>query len=49
MSEHPVDEVSALKLSLHGKPVGYLAGFQGGRNVLTFANEFREDPRRPCG
>ncbi len=41
------EEVSVLKLTLHDKLVGYLAGFQGGRNVLSFPDEFRDDPTRP--
>ncbi len=42
-----MDEIYVLKLTLHGRLVGYLAGFQNGRNVLSFANEFRDDPSRP--
>lgn len=42
-----VDEVSVLKLTLHGRLVGYLAGFRNGRNVLSFADEFSHDPSRP--
>jgi serine/threonine-protein kinase HipA len=41
------DEINVLKLSLHGRLVGYLAGFQNGRNVLSFADEFKDDPSRP--
>ena len=41
-------EVNVLKLTLHGSPVSYLAGFQNGRNVLSFANEFRGDEHRPA-
>ncbi|MCU7800252.1 MAG: type II toxin-antitoxin system HipA family toxin [gamma proteobacterium symbiont of Lucinoma myriamae] len=41
------DGISVLKLSLHGRLVGYLTGFQNGRNVLSFADEFRLDPARP--
>ena len=41
------DEINFLKLTLHDKLVGYLAGFNNGRNVLTFANEFKDDPLRP--
>ncbi len=39
-------EVNVLKLMLHGSLVGYLSGFQNGRNVLSFANEFRGDEYR---
>lgn len=42
-----INELRVLKLSLHGRLLGYLAGFQNGRNVLSFANEFRDDPSRP--
>jgi serine/threonine-protein kinase HipA len=41
------DKVGVLKLTLHGRLVGYLAGFQHGRNVLSFADEFKDDPSRP--
>ncbi len=40
-------EINALKLILHGNLVGYLAGFNNGRNVLSFADEFKNDPLRP--
>jgi len=46
MSER-LEEVRVLKLSLHGRLVGYLAGFQNGRNLLSFADEFKNDPARP--
>ena len=42
-----IEEVNVLKLSLHNRLVGYLAGFQNGRNVLSFADEFTNDPARP--
>nr|WP_284047950.1 type II toxin-antitoxin system HipA family toxin [Marinobacter sp. ATCH36] len=32
---------------MHGRRVGYLAGFRNGRNVLSFADEFRNDINRP--
>lgn len=41
------EEVRYLRLTLHGRLVGYLAGFSHGRNVLSFAGEFRDDPNRP--
>ena len=41
------DEVNVLRLTLHGRLVGYLAGFQNGRNVLSFADEFKNDTSRP--
>ncbi len=42
-----INEVIVLKLTLHDKLVGYLAGFQNGRNVLSFADEFKDNPARP--
>ncbi len=47
MSTNSADEINVLKLTLHGRLVGYLAGFHNGRNVLSFADEFREDTSRP--
>jgi serine/threonine-protein kinase HipA len=47
MTSDSGQEVGVLSLSLHGKIVGYLAGFQNGRNVLTFAEEFKNNPARP--
>lgn len=47
MSDSRVDEINVLKLSLHNRLVGYLAGFQGGRNVLSFAEDFKSDAARP--
>jgi serine/threonine-protein kinase HipA len=47
MNDHGTIEVNVLKLSLHGRLVGYLAGFQDGRNVLTFADEYKSDATRP--
>lgn len=47
MSDNRAEEVSVLRLTLHDKLVGYLAGFQGGRNVLSFAEGFRTDTNRP--
>ena len=41
------DEVNVLQLTLHGRLVGYLAGFNNGRNVLSFAEEFAGNPGRP--
>lgn len=41
------EEVSVLTLTLHGRLVGYLAGYSNGRNVLSFAEEFTKDPLRP--
>ena len=36
-----------MQLSIHDELVGYLAGFQNGRNVLTFADSFIHNPNRP--
>ncbi len=47
MSNHGTDKVNVLRLTLHGRLVGYLTGFQDGRNVLTFADEFKSDADRP--
>lgn len=47
MSNHDTDNVNVLKLTLQGRLVGYLAGFQNGRNVLTFADEYKSDTDRP--
>ena len=41
------NEANVLRLSLHGQLVGYLAGFHNGRNVLSFAESFRHNPKRP--
>ena len=41
------NEISVLKLSLHEQLVGYLIGFQNGRNVLCFADDFKQNPSRP--
>lgn len=46
MSDHGTN-VNVLKLTLHGRLVGYLAGFQDGRNVLTFTDEYKSDADRP--
>ncbi len=42
-----IDEMNVLELTLHGRLVGYLAGFQNGRNVLSFADEFKNNHSRP--
>lgn len=47
MSTANGEEVNVLQLVLHGRLVGYLAGFKNGRNVLSFADEFKGDPDRP--
>lgn len=40
-------KVSFLELTLHGELIGYLAGFEHGKNVLSFAHEFVADNQRP--
>jgi serine/threonine-protein kinase HipA len=47
MSTNQSDEFNVLRLTLHGRLVGYLAGFLNGRNVLSFADEFKLDAGRP--
>lgn len=47
MSAGSNDEVNVLQLSMHGTLIGYLAGFKNGRNVLSIADSFRNDPDRP--
>lgn len=42
-----MDEMTVLKLSIHGRLVGFLAGFKNGKNILSFADEFRGDSARP--
>lgn len=39
--------VAVLKLTLHDILIGYLAGFQNGKNILIFSDAFRRDPERP--
>ena len=40
-------EASVLKLTLHGRLVGYLVGYNNGKNVLSFTDDFRNDVNRP--
>ncbi|HKY69989.1 MAG TPA: type II toxin-antitoxin system HipA family toxin [Gammaproteobacteria bacterium] len=47
MNDNRADEINVLRLTLHDREVGYLAGFRNGRNVLSFADSFRVDPDRP--
>ncbi len=37
------ESVSVLRVSLSSRPVGYLVGYQGGRNVMVFGESFRGD------
>src|ERR1700688_585624 len=47
MSNNKPDEAHVLKVTLHDRLVGYLVGFHDGRNILSFANEFKKDIERP--
>ena len=47
MNGQETDKVNVLKLTLHGRLVGYLLGYLDGRNVIAFADEFKSDPQRP--
>lgn len=40
------EAVEVLELRLHDQLVGYLAGYQGGRNVMVFDERYRNDPLR---
>ncbi|MCW2290450.1 serine/threonine-protein kinase HipA [Pseudomonas sp. BIGb0408] len=40
------EEVSALRLSLQGQLVGYVAGFDSNRNLLSLAPEYIDNPQR---
>lgn len=39
--------VSVLELSLHGRRVGLLAGYENGRNILSFDENYKSDAARP--
>jgi len=41
------DEVNVLQLSIHGVLIGYLVGFKNGRNILSIAESFKNNPERP--
>ena len=47
MSANTNDEVTVLQLSVHGVLIGYLAGYKNGRNVLSIADTFKNDSKRP--
>ncbi|WP_409523176.1 type II toxin-antitoxin system HipA family toxin [Nitrincola sp. MINF-07-Sa-05] len=47
MSTDANDEVNVLQLTIHDVLVGYLAGFKNGRNVLSIADAFKNNPGRP--
>lgn len=46
MSNSRADEIRVLRLTLHGRLLGYLSGFNYGRNVLSFTEEFKADHHR---
>lgn len=41
------NEIQVLKLTLHERLLGYLVGYQGGKNVLSFADSFKANDNRP--
>ncbi|SDZ98245.1 type II toxin-antitoxin system HipA family toxin [Alkalimonas amylolytica] len=47
MSASYAEEVKVLRLRLHNHLVGYLVGYQGGKNVLSFTEAFKHDIHRP--
>lgn len=47
MTKHKPMEARVLELRLHASLVGYLVGFQNGRNSLHFVDSFINAPHRP--
>lgn len=47
MTQGGENNVNVFRLTLHGRLVGYLVGYLSGKNVLSFADEYRQDPSRP--
>lgn len=47
MNDSRAEQINVLKLSLHERLVGYLVGFQSGKNVLSFTETFKNDAGRP--
>ena len=47
MSAETDGEMNVLQLSIHGVLIGHLAGFKHGRNVLSIADTFINNPKRP--
>ena len=41
------ETVEVLRIHLHGITVGYLAGYQHGRNIFVFSDEFKTNANRP--
>ncbi|MES2604109.1 MAG: type II toxin-antitoxin system HipA family toxin [Pseudomonadota bacterium] len=46
-TNRPQEQVSVLRLSLHGTVIGHLAGYQGGRTVLVFDPAYVASTQRP--
>ena len=47
MTMSDTKKVNVLELTLHSTKVGYLTGYNDGRNILVFAPEFTENSSRP--
>jgi serine/threonine-protein kinase HipA len=47
MSTDSNDAVNVLRLSIDDVLIGFLVGFKSGRNVLSIADSFKNDPDRP--
>lgn len=47
MNTNADNEVNVLELSIHGALIGHLTGFKNGRNVLSIADIFKNNPERP--
>lgn len=41
------NNMKVLELTLQGELVGYVAGYQNGQNVLSFADEFKQNSDSP--
>ena len=47
MSLRRRDEARVLELTIHGVLIGYLAGLNNGRNILSIADSYKSNPERP--
>lgn len=47
MAAKQEERVEVLRLHLHGVTVGYLAGYQHGRNIFVFDKDYAANPDRP--
>jgi len=47
MSKGCHEEANVLQLSINEVLIGYLVGFKNGRNVLSLADTFKNNPQRP--